>query len=61
MRRKKLADGTYGAEEEYHSDSSIKMNKAAKKLREQKKVRGRPNSEYRYIPSLTKEAGKLFG
>lgn len=52
-RRKKLADGTYGAEEDYHSDDSVKMLKAEKKHKKkaherQKRAHG-SGSEYRWV------------
>ena len=46
-RRRRLADGTYGTDEEYHSDESIRMKRAAKKHKKNKKKKGGSDSEYR--------------
>ena len=45
-RRRRNADGTYGTDEEYHSDESIAMRRAAKKKK--KKKRHGSDSEYRF-------------
>ena len=51
-RRKKNADGTYGAAEDYHSDDSLIMKKASKqhekRKKKGKKVHG-SDSEYRWV------------
>ena len=60
-RRRKKADGTYGTDEEYHSDDSANMMKAAKKHKDRekakKKAKGRrvhgSDSEYKYVCTIT--------
>ena len=49
-RRRRKADGTYGTDEEYHSDESIAMRRAIKKKK--KKQRHGSDSEYRFVYEL---------